>query len=100
MKTTQWKKVELEIARLLDGERVPVSGRQRGSTPDIDHPWLSLEVKHRKTLPAWLADAMDQAQASNDGTQLPLVILHQSKQQYKDSYAVVRLSDFIEWFGK
>ena len=29
---------------------MPVTGRQRGSAPDIKHPLLSLEVKHRKRL--------------------------------------------------
>jgi hypothetical protein len=95
-----WKNVERKIADILGGERVPVSGRQRGSAPDIEHEWLSLEVKHRKTLPAWLHDAMDQAVKSDKGNQLPMVVLHEKQMEYGNSYAVIRLNDFVEYFGK
>jgi len=94
-----WKSVERAIANLLGGERVPVTGRQRGSAPDISHPVLSLEVKHRKTLPAWLYDAMEQAQASKRGDKLPAVILHGRGKEYRHSMVMVRLDDFVEWYG-
>ena len=84
---------------MLGGERVPVTGRQRGSAPDIKHDWISLEVKHRQSLPAWMLDAQAQADASKDGDQLPMVIFHQKNMQYKDAVCMVRLSDFVEWFG-
>ncbi len=60
----RWKVTERRIAALLGGRRVPVSGRGRGDQPDIVHPWLSLEVKDCATLPAWLLDALDQAERS------------------------------------
>jgi len=56
-----WKNTERGIARLLGGERVPVSGRQRGDVPDVKHACLSIECKHRKALLAWLYEALDQA---------------------------------------
>ncbi len=95
-----WKRVEREIAARLGGERVPVTGRQRGSAPDIKHPWLSVEVKHRKALPGWMLDAQAQADASIKGNQLPVVVLHQDRMKYDDSVVLVRLSDFVEWFGQ
>lgn len=94
-----WKNAERKIASIVGGERVPVTGRQRGSAPDIEHPWLSLEVKHRKALPEWLLDAMRQAVASDKGGQLPMVVLHQKQMRYEDSVVLLRLSDFVEWFG-
>jgi len=97
---TTWKAVEREIAKRLGGERVPVTGRQRGSAPDIEHPWLSVEVKHRKALPGWLLDAQAQADASAKPNQLPMVVLHQKQMQYDDSVIMFRLSDFMEWFGE
>ncbi len=95
-----WKAVERAIAARLGGRRVPVSGRQRGDAPDVEHEWLSIEIKHRKTLPAWLADAMDQAEKSASGNQLPVAILHQKQQDYNDSYVVIRLGEFVRWFGE
>ncbi len=97
---TTWKAAERAIAARLGGRRVPVSGRQRGDAPDVEHEWLSIEIKHRKTLPAWLADAMDQAEKSAKGEQLPVAILHEKQQDYDDSYVVIRLSEFVRWFGE
>lgn len=94
-----WKNTERKIAALLGGERVPITGRQRGSAPDIAHNWLALEVKHREYYPNWLHEAMDQAQQSKRGEQLPMVVLHQKGMPHLDNYCVLRLADFIEWFG-
>lgn len=97
---TTWKAVERAIAAKLGGERVPITGRQRGSAPDIAHEWLGVEVKHRKRLPDWMHDAMAQAVACSDNEwKLPIVVLHEKNQRHDDDYVVVRLGDFVEWFG-
>ncbi len=80
-----WKTAERRIAEELGGRRVPVSGRQRGDAPDIDHPTLSIEVKSRKRLPAWIKDAMEQAEASAEQSQLPVAVLHEDGSRYKDA---------------
>lgn len=98
-RTNTWKAVERSIASLIGGKRVPVSGRQRGESPDIAHNWLSIEVKHRRKLPKWIHDALDQAIKSVRGNQLPVAILHQKGQRFNDAFVVVRLSDFRDWFG-
>lgn len=94
-----WKRTERTIAQRLCGERVPITGRVRGSAPDVRHPWLSVEVKHRKALPGWLRDAMSQAVAALRGQQLPVVVLHQAGSRHDDDIVCVRLRDFVEWFG-
>lgn len=91
-----WKKLERRVAELLGGVRVPVSGRQRGDAPDVLHPTFSVEVKHRGKLPEWLFDAMRQAEASDRGGQVPLVVLHQKGMSVPMSFAIVRLADLIE----
>jgi len=89
-----WKNVELSLARILGGERVPITGRGRGSAPDIEHESLSIEVKHRKSLPDWIKDAMDQAEKSNSsGKKLPIVILHEKHMKFDNSFVMVRLKD-------
>lgn len=120
-----WKAVERRIAKYLGGERVPITGRQRGSAPDIKHEWLSIEVKQRESLPAWVHDAMDQAVSSKRKSiykpgevviykteeerreiekamrsQLPVVILHETGKRIEDDYVVIRLQDFRDWFVK
>ena len=92
-----WKACERKIAALLGGERVPVSGRGRGYSPDIRHERLSIEVKSRKKLPAWVEDAMKQAEASAKDEQLPIVALHQDGRRYADSLVVLRFEDFSDY---
>lgn len=99
MAGVQWKAVERAIAALLGGVRVPVTGRGRGSAPDIAHPCLALEVKHRRSIPAWIHDAVAQARAANDGTKANVVILHQFRRPYEESYVLMPLADLRELIG-
>lgn len=92
MTDKSWKRAEREVARRLGGRRIPVSGRQRGDAPDIEHLTLSIEVKHRESLPAWLLDAMDQARASCRDEQLAIAVLHQRGMRYEQSLVVIDLS--------
>jgi hypothetical protein len=93
MSERAWKKAERRIAELVGGKREPVSGRQRGATPDIRHPTLSVEVKSRKKLPNWLEDALQQAEAASRDGQLPVAILHETGRNYRDALVVMRLGD-------
>lgn len=90
-----WKQAERKIAALIGGQRVPVSGRQRGFSPDIRHNRFSIEVKHREELPGWILDAMNQAEASKTDGQIPIVFLHQKGMSYPNSLTITRLSDMI-----
>ena len=92
-----WKACERRVAELLGGKRVPVSGRTRGDCPDIEHPTLSIECKSRKRLPAWIEDAMNQAEASAKDGQLAVVVLHQDRAAYSESLVVLRLSNFADY---
>ncbi len=95
-----WKACERRIAQLLGGQRVPVSGRTRGDAPDVTHERLSIEVKSRKTLPAWLLDALAQARAATKDGRVPVAVLHQDGQQYWDALVVTRLADFVRMLEK
>jgi hypothetical protein len=82
-----WKSTERALAKRLGGERVPVSGRTRGSSPDIAHLTLAIEVKERQQLPAWLHAAVNQARkiakkrisllklVADDGTEIAVLTL-------------------------
>ncbi len=92
-----WKACERRIAEILGGQRIPVTGRHRGETPDIEHAALSIEVKSRKSLPVWLLKALNQAQAaSKDGKKMPVVVLHQDHAPYAHSLVVLKLKDFAD----
>jgi len=91
-----WKKCERAIARRLGGQRVGPTGR---GGPDVVTDWCSVEVKTRKTLPAWLKEAVHQAVAGAWGDRLPLVVLHQKGQRHDGDLVVLRLRDFEDWYG-
>lgn len=94
-----WKAAERKIAALLGGRRVPITGRTRGDSPDIEHERYSIEVKHRESLPEWLMDAFAQADSAGKKDSktppLSLVILHQKGQKYEDSLALMRVRDIM-----
>ncbi len=91
-----WKASERAIARRLGGRRVGNSGRD---TEDVSHAWLSIEVKTRRSLPAWLLGAMAQARRNSPPTRLPMVVLHKVGQRHDGDLVVVTLADFQDWFG-
>ena len=93
MSRQTWKATERAIASRLGGQRVPVSGRARGDAPDIAHLRLSIEVKHRNTLPVWLRDAMRQAEACAGAGQIPVAILHEQGRRHDGDLCILRLAD-------
>jgi hypothetical protein len=95
-----WKQAERKLAALLGGKRVPVSGRQRGFAPDIDHNLFSIEVKHRQSLPSWIHDAMAQAVASQKDGQIPIVILHEKGMAYPNSLTFLTVSGILDLWRK
>ncbi len=92
-----WKACEHRVAALLGGERVPVSRRERGHSPDISHGCFSIEVKSRKRLPAWIEEALRQAEACAQDGRLPIAVLHQEGRPYADFLVVLRLKDFADY---
>lgn len=96
---SQFKAVERKIAELLGGQRVPINGRTRGSAPDIAHSWLSPEVKSYDQRPPSIHEAMAQAEASSRGAQLPVSVFHRNGDRYGQAVLMMRLSDFLDWFG-
>lgn len=88
-----WKSVERAIAKRVGGQRVPVSGR--AGQPDIDHPFLVIEAKHRKRLPRWLLEAVEQAERAKRSGQMAIAVLHQHGQRYDQALVVMRLQEFL-----
>lgn len=92
--TAAWKAHERRTARLLGGRRVGPSGT---NTVDVDAGWLQVEAKHRQSVPAWLRDAVSGIRGKCSADQLGIVVLHQARAH--DSYVILTLSDWLDWFG-
>lgn len=94
---TAWKAHERRIAKRLGGTR---NGNRGVATADVSTDWAAIECKERKTLPQWLEGAMSQAVKAAEPDQLPLVVLHRKGQRSDNDMVVLRLSDFLTWFGE
>jgi len=90
MADAPWKRTERRIARRLGGRRLGSLGR---SAPDVIAGGLSVEVKHRRRLPAWLKQALSQAERGAPSGSLPLVVLHEAGS--RDDVALLRLSALL-----
>ena len=83
-----WKRFERRVASKVGGKRIPINGRKG---VDIDHPYLDIECKYRKTLPSWLFEkAWSQA---NEGTGIPTIVV--SKHNSEKMFAIVNLDDLV-----
>jgi len=102
-----WKKFERDIAAALTkigdrAQRIPVTGRVRGSAPDVSSDMFSIECKYRKEIPLWIKDAMDQAVASSqmdsssNRTKVPVVFLKEKQKKLKDTLVIMRLDDLLK----
>jgi len=96
-----WKASERRMAEALGGVRVPVTGRQRGSAPDIAHAVYAIEHKYgQRLLSARLHEAVEQAMAAAKELpgRIPLVTIeeHQDGRRENECYILMRLADFLE----
>ena len=93
MPNKTWKDVERRTAKMMNGQRNQVGTGK----PDVTSDWLVVEVKHRKSLPKWIADDLEKARTKAKGDQLGIVLLHQ---RYKhDDVIILSRKDFEDWFG-
>lgn len=102
MNRSTWKQSERDMALALGGKRVPVTGRQRGDVPDVEHPTYAIEHKAGKVMSARMLEAVDQAVAAAAGTtKTPLVTIEQmaGRGHAKRRFVLIRLEDWIAWMG-
>jgi hypothetical protein len=88
---------ERRVSEMFGGKHGSVFGRARGYAPNVAHDRLTIAVKNRKILPAWLLNALTQAQAAAKDGRMPVAILRQDHRQYRDALVVVRLNDYIRY---
>lgn len=96
--TSTWRDVQRKICKLL-GVRClhPNPGVEQA---DGLGTWLVVEVKHRKALPVWLESGLRQAERMARPDRLPILVVHQHRKVFASSVVMLRLSDWLEWFGQ
>jgi len=91
------------MAEALGGVRVPVTGRERGSAPDIAHETYAVEHKYGRVMSSRLVEAVEQAEAAaaelaKEGKyRTPLVTIENvTGKRGNGRYVLMRLEDFLE----
>lgn len=102
MNRETWKGWERWWAVQLGGHRVPVTGRQRGFAPDVEHPRYAIEVKAGRVLSERLGLGIRQAVAAAVGTtKTPLLCIthHTPGKRDTEHYVLLRLEDWMALTG-
>lgn len=84
---TRGKNFELAVAKIVGAKR------NHFESEDLKHPVYSFECKHRKKLSAQIKKWFGQCTRAA-GSRIPILVMHEERQKYRDSLVVMRLSDF------
>ena len=87
------KAIELAIAKYMGCKR------NHFEPEDLQHPLLSIECKHRKELSKTIKKWMAQAEAAAGTGKIPCVVMHEERQEYKNSLVIMRLKDLKDIIG-
>ncbi len=93
-----WKSAELRVAKRFGTTRTGPTGRDDN---DIAHPLLAVEVKYRKSLPAWALTCLAQARAGRTASgKTPITILLGRGMRVTDGLVVMTVRDFEDLWGR
>jgi len=91
---TRGKKTELAIAKIMKAKR------NHFEAEDLSHPILSIEVKHRRSLPALIKKFMAQAISASADDKIPCVVMHEGGAKHTDDLVLMRLYDLEDIVGR
>lgn len=95
MPTDTWKAIERKICKMFGGVR-----RWKGEAGNdcVGTGHWSVECKHGKQVPKKLETYMLQAEGDCTEDCVPVVVMHPHGANILDSYVMLRLKDFREWY--
>ena len=87
---------EKRLAKMFNGERI--IDQSKGGC-DVKSDWLAIEG-FQKDIPEYIKEELGQAVMDcENGKLLPIAVWREKHKKDKDALVIVRLEDFIEWFG-
>ena len=98
MPDKSWKRFERDVARKLDGRRLPCDGSKDGI--DVDAGPFKVQCKLGRRMPSYLREWLDgitETAKRKGGT--GIVIWKQPGERVDDSVVVLRLKDWQDWHG-
>lgn len=94
-----WKQRERNVAEVLGGQRIPVTGIDRHGA-DVVTPLLHVQVKHGRNRPSYLRDWLDGiCGTAKDAGKVGIVVWSAPREAQGDALVVMRLSDFESLHG-
>ena len=70
---------------------------QSGGSCDLISPHLAIEI-FQKPIPQYLKDELAQA-VNSAGRRLPIAVWREKGKKDLDALVIIRLSDWLEWYG-
>jgi len=95
MPTDRWKAIERAICKMFGGTR-----RWKGEAGNdcVGAGLFSIEIKHGKQVPKKLEKYMQQTEGDCTEDCIPVVVMHPLGANILDSYVMMRLKNFREWY--
>lgn len=95
-----WKQRERNVAKVLNGKRIPVTGIDRHGA-DVVTPLLHVQVKHGRRRPAFLAEWLDGICGTAEACgKIGMVVWSANREPQGDAIVMLKLSDFEQLHGK
>jgi len=93
--TDRWKAIERQICKMFGGVR-----RWKGEEGNdcVGTGLWSIEIKHGKQVPKKLEKYMQQSEGDCTEDCVPVVVMHPHGANILDSYVMMRLKNFREWY--
>ena len=94
-----WKALERRIAADLGGRRIPVTGLDRHGA-DVETAMFCVQVKLRKSLPAWLWGWLNGICATAAAShRVGILVLKKPRQLDDEALVVLRWKDWVDLHG-
>lgn len=97
MSDKRWKRLERDVATLVGGQRIPVTGERHGA--DVLAPMFAYQIKSRRSIPRWLWEWLSGIRRSASDGQVGVLVLHRPYDELREALVVVSLADWVALHG-
>lgn len=94
-----WKRRERDVAKALNGKRIPVTGLDRDGA-DVETEMFKVQVKHGRRRPSYLAGWLDGIRSQAEKPQVGIVIWCDNRECLEDAVVLMSMKDFRDLHGK
>lgn len=93
-----WKRRERDVATVLGGRRIPVTGVDRHGA-DVEAGMFKVQVKHGRRRPKHLREWLDGICSQATAGQIGIVIWADNNERLTDAVVLMKMKDFTDLHG-